>query len=76
MNGAVGSERIVAPLDGSEAAEWALPVAVDLAHRFGASLHVVRVIDLAVLLGSIQPMTSGDRARELAGKGSHGRRVP
>lgn len=36
------------------------------ASSLGASLHVVRVVDPAVLLDSIQPIIPGDSARELA----------
>jgi nucleotide-binding universal stress UspA family protein len=38
-------DRIVAPLDGSELATESLPVVVELAKRFKAPVHVVRVID-------------------------------
>ena len=41
--------RIVVPLDGSEFAEQALPVAEDLARRTGAPLHLVRVVDVTRL---------------------------
>jgi nucleotide-binding universal stress UspA family protein len=37
--------RIVAPLDGSSAAERALPVAVSLARVLGAHVHLVTVLD-------------------------------
>ena len=48
-------ERILVPLDGSEAAEEALPLAEAWAHRTGAPLHLVRVIDPAGLgpLGTV-----------------------
>jgi nucleotide-binding universal stress UspA family protein len=39
--------RIVVPLDGSSVAEYALPRAQELASLMGASLHLIRVIDLA-----------------------------
>lgn len=42
-------ERIIVPLDGSELAERALPTAEKLAHLTGASLHIVRVVDLTKL---------------------------
>ncbi|MGH2533515.1 MAG: universal stress protein [Thermomicrobiales bacterium] len=38
--------RLVVPLDGSENAEEALPVARILSQRLGAALHLVRVVDL------------------------------
>jgi nucleotide-binding universal stress UspA family protein len=38
-------QRIVVPLDGSEAAERALPLGGELARRFGLPLHLVRVVD-------------------------------
>ena len=41
----VAITRLVVPLDGSEIAERALPVAVDLARRLGSSILVVRAID-------------------------------
>jgi nucleotide-binding universal stress UspA family protein len=37
--------RIVVPLDGSDVAEFALPAALEMARRFGAPLHLVRVVD-------------------------------
>ena len=39
--------RIFVPLDGSTLAEQALPYAEELAGLFGASLHIVRVVDVA-----------------------------
>jgi nucleotide-binding universal stress UspA family protein len=47
--------RIVVPLDGSQIAERALPVAGDLSREFAAPVHVVRAVDPASTL----PMTSG-----------------
>ncbi len=39
---------ILVPLDGSSLAEQALPVATDLAQRFGARIHLLVVVDGAV----------------------------
>jgi nucleotide-binding universal stress UspA family protein len=47
--------RIVVPLDGSQIAERALPVAIELARQLAAPVHVVRAVDAAVAL----PMASG-----------------
>jgi nucleotide-binding universal stress UspA family protein len=47
--------RIVVPLDGSQIAERALPVAAELALQFPAPVHVVRAADPASTL----PMASG-----------------
>jgi nucleotide-binding universal stress UspA family protein len=47
--------RIVVPLDGSQIAERALPVASELATQLAAPVHVVRAVDAAVTL----PMASG-----------------
>jgi nucleotide-binding universal stress UspA family protein len=47
--------RIVVPLDGSQIAERALPVASELARKLAAPVHVVRAVDAAVTL----PMASG-----------------
>jgi nucleotide-binding universal stress UspA family protein len=38
-------QRIVILLDGSEVAERAVPYGLELARRFGAPLHLVRVVD-------------------------------
>ena len=42
--------RIVVPLDGSEIAERALPVASELARQLGVPVHVVRAVDAATAL--------------------------
>jgi nucleotide-binding universal stress UspA family protein len=42
--------RIVVPLDGSEIAERALPVASELARQFASPVHVVRAVDAAATL--------------------------
>ena len=47
--------RIVVPLDGSEIAERALPVASELARQLAAPVHVVRAVDAAATL----PLASG-----------------
>lgn len=41
--------RIVVPLDGSTIAELALPHAVEFAQMSGATLHLVRIVDLTQL---------------------------
>lgn len=58
--------RIVVPLDGSELAEEALPVAVGVARSLGAPIHVVRAVDpvanMPVARGNfgMAPMVSAD----------------
>ena len=44
-------KKILVPLDGSPRAEEALPVAVDLARDHGATLLLVRAVDMTWLLG-------------------------
>ncbi len=44
-------ERVVIPLDGSEAAECTVPYGIELAHHLGAPLHLVRVVDMAAVPG-------------------------
>jgi nucleotide-binding universal stress UspA family protein len=38
-------DRILAPTDGSEAAEWAAPYSTDIAHHHDATFHLLNVID-------------------------------
>jgi nucleotide-binding universal stress UspA family protein len=38
-------QRVVTPLDGSESAEQALTLALEMAQRFALPLHLVRVVD-------------------------------
>lgn len=47
--------RIIVPLDGSDLAEHALPVAIDVARTLAAPVHVVRAVDPAANL----PVTRG-----------------
>jgi nucleotide-binding universal stress UspA family protein len=54
----VAIARLVVPLDGSEIAARALPVASDLARRLGVPVHIVRAID---------PVTSMPVARGVFG---------
>ncbi len=42
--------RIIVPLDGSELAERALPQAEELSRLTGAPIHLVRVVDVTVLM--------------------------
>ncbi|MFN8594068.1 MAG: universal stress protein [Thermomicrobiales bacterium] len=42
--------RIVTPLDGSDLAMRAIPIAISLARQFNAPIHVVRAIDSSALL--------------------------
>src|SRR4051794_20080190 len=42
-------ERIVVGLDGSKVSESALQTGAELAERLGVPLHVIRVVDLAVV---------------------------
>jgi nucleotide-binding universal stress UspA family protein len=51
----VAVSRIVVPLDGSQIAERALPVASDLAKQIAVPVHVVRAVDAASTL----PMAPG-----------------
>jgi nucleotide-binding universal stress UspA family protein len=51
----VAVSRIVVPLDGSEIAARALPVASELAEHLAAPVHVIRAVDAALSL----PMASG-----------------
>ncbi len=37
--------KILVPTDFSESARYALPFAIDLAQRYGASLHIVHVVE-------------------------------
>lgn len=66
MDSDIGCRRIVVALDGSEAAEGALPVAMALARHVGVPVHLVRVADGAELLDSLQPLTPDAFSRELA----------
>ena len=52
---AVTLRRVVAPLDGSELAAEALPVAAVYAKRLGVPVHLVQAVDLAALLPSVTP---------------------
>jgi nucleotide-binding universal stress UspA family protein len=47
----VAPKSIIVPLDGSDLAEEALPVASMLADAYGASLHIARVVTNPVLVG-------------------------
>jgi nucleotide-binding universal stress UspA family protein len=46
-------QSILVPLDGSPLAEAALPVAENLAESFGATLHLVRAVEMPFLTGDI-----------------------
>ena len=46
----VDVSRLVVPLDGSEIARRALPVATELARKFAAPVHVVRAVDAVAAL--------------------------
>lgn len=46
-----GYERVLATTDGSEAAEWAAPYAVDIAERCDAALHLLTVVDVQAAAG-------------------------
>ena len=45
--------RLVVPLDGSELAEAALPVAIGLARRYAIAVHLVRAIDYTAVLAPL-----------------------
>lgn len=64
--------RLVVPLDGSKEAEEALPLAEMLARQFGASLHLVRVIDPSLTLSrtdELQRDTEAYLQKQLDGLG-------
>ena len=46
--------RLVVPLDGSPLAERALPVAASLANDLGLPIHLVRVVDFAMVKATVQ----------------------
>lgn len=58
------ARTFVVPLDGSEAAEQALPLAERLARQVGATLHLVTVLDPAARPGTDSPDTAADLERE------------
>jgi nucleotide-binding universal stress UspA family protein len=51
---AVQLTRIVVPLDGSELAEQAMPVAASLAADLGVPVHLMRVLDVDALRATVQ----------------------
>lgn len=56
--------RIVAPLDGSERAERALPMAAGLARALGLPLHLLRVVDVDSIRATIQAAREADTIGE------------
>ena len=50
---AVGIGRLLVPLDGSELAETALPIAAELAQRLAIPIHLLRAINAASVLASL-----------------------
>ena len=46
--------RIVVPLDGSELAEQAVPVAAAMAADLGVPVHLLRVLDIDALRATVQ----------------------
>jgi nucleotide-binding universal stress UspA family protein len=56
-------QRILVPVDGSDASQHALRTAIDLARRFGASLRLVHVLEDAAYLAGYDP--TGAAAGEL-----------
>ncbi len=57
--------RIVVPLDGSAAAERALPIATNLARRFRVPLHIIRVVESIELPCTEQSSTPELFSREI-----------
>ena len=53
--------RVVVPLDGSELAEQALPVAAEVATDLGVPVHLMRVLDIDALRATVRryPRSSG-----------------
>src|SRR5688500_16258816 len=51
---AVQLTRIIVPLDGSELAEQAVPVAAALAADLGVPVHLMRVLDVDALRATVQ----------------------
>ena len=68
--GPVGITRLVVPLDGSERAETALPVATTISRRLGTPILLIRVVDPADLMppavgiGEAIPFEIYDEAEE------------
>jgi nucleotide-binding universal stress UspA family protein len=59
-------KRIVVPLDGSELAERALPIAVRLARGAALPLHLVRAVDLDAVRATIRASRKDDAAPDPA----------
>jgi nucleotide-binding universal stress UspA family protein len=58
-------ERILVPLDGSRRAEAVLRDVEELAHRFQASVILLRVVDMVAPIGAAESAYAGLRQREL-----------
>jgi nucleotide-binding universal stress UspA family protein len=58
-------KSILVPLDGSMRAEVVLPHVEDLAHRYGASVILIRVVDLAPPIGAVEKAYATLRQQEL-----------
>jgi nucleotide-binding universal stress UspA family protein len=57
--------RILVPLDGSIRAEGVLPHVEELAHRYEASVILLRVVDLMAPIGAVDRTYAGLRQQEL-----------
>lgn len=58
--------RILVPLDGSKRAEAVLSHVEELAHRYEASVVLLRVVDMGAPIGAAESAYAGLRQRELA----------
>jgi nucleotide-binding universal stress UspA family protein len=54
-------QRILVPIDGSDASRKGLDEAIALAGRVGASLHLLNVVDARLLIGQVSAAAGPDR---------------
>ncbi len=62
------ANRVILPLDGSEAAESAMPQAIELTRELGAELHLLAVIEPSIL---IPPLSEGSDTLMAASNPEH-----
>ncbi len=63
-------KRVLVPLDGSRLSSRALPYAVEIASKFAAGIHLVRIVRPAIPVTASTGMTTSPAAVEVAMEGA------